>query len=87
MYGVTLLHVYLSQTYYTTGKALYSKYSGKVGASTNSLLEINRNDNSLIKDIETIDLNKFELLVTRHTHELEYAMQCEGYVKRNIESA
>lgn len=62
-----------------------SKYSGKVGTSTNNLLKINSEQNYIIKNIEAIDYDEFDLFVLGHTKELENYIGDIGLAKCIIE--
>lgn len=62
-----------------------SKYSGRVGAYTNDLLKVEMDNNYLIKNIDTIDFETFDVLIIGHTRELEFAVNNEGYSRILIE--
>lgn len=60
------------------------RYSGRVGAYTNQLLKIDKEDDYLIKNIEDLDYDKFDLIIVGHTSELESIIKIEAYSKKII---
>lgn len=64
-----------------------SKYSGKVGAYTNDLLKLNIGQNYLIKNIENIDFDDFDLLILGHTKELERLTNLPDYGKKLVKKS
>lgn len=60
------------------------KYSGRVGAYTNHLLKINNKNNYLVKNIEELDYEEFDMIVVGHTSELERLMKTTNFSDKII---
>lgn len=72
-----LLHVNITDVYDV-------KYSARVNASINSLLNINGGQDFIIKNIEHIDWNSFDTLILGHTDELIYLLHDSHFVEKLI---
>ena len=70
-----LLHVNITDVYDV-------KYSARVNASINSLLNINSGQDFIIKNIEYIDWNSFDTLILGHTDELIYLLHDSHFVEK-----
>lgn len=60
------------------------RYSGRVGAYTNHLLKIDKKDNYIVKNIEELDYDEFDMIIVGHTSELERIMKIQDYSKKII---